>query len=104
MAVYNGDKLTHFSVSKTNNKISVWGDLGTSPPQHFGGITPWSQRLWCVFLMRCTVWLLASERLLTKTKTIPDNISSRNDSTGAYSVDDDDVVFECEGCRPTTLL
>jgi len=27
-----------------------------------------------------------------------------NDSTGAYNVDDDNVVFECEGSRATRLL
>jgi len=31
LAVYNGDKLTHFAVSKNDNKISMWGNLGTSP-------------------------------------------------------------------------
>jgi len=25
--VYNGDKLTHFTVSKIDNKISAWGDF-----------------------------------------------------------------------------
>jgi len=35
--VSNGDKLTHFTVSKISNKISVWGDLA---PQLFGCINP----------------------------------------------------------------
>ena len=42
LAVYNGDKLTHFTVSKTDDKIPVGQHLGTSLPQLFGSgaITP----------------------------------------------------------------
>ena len=58
-------------------------------------------------LMRCS---LAPERLVSKTQTMPDSVQWQkktvglhfsNDGTGAYNVDDDHVVFECEGSRVT---
>jgi len=66
---YKGNKLTHFTVSKIDNKISVWGDLGTSPPQLFGRITP----IKSATMVWCTVRPLVSERLVSKTKTMPDS-------------------------------
>ena len=84
--------------------------MGTSPPQLFGRIATWSQRLWCVSLMRCTVWLLASERLVSKTQ-MPDSVQWQkkpvhfgSDGTGAYNADGDNVVFECEGSRVSRFL
>jgi len=46
--VYNGDKLTHFSVSKIGITKFLWGDLGTSPHHNFlaVGHRPWSRCLW----------------------------------------------------------
>jgi len=71
--VYNGDKLTHFTVSKLATKISVlgYGDMGTSSPHNFSTLSPMELAIWCVSLRRCTVWLLASERPVSKSQTMP---------------------------------
>ena len=62
--MYNGDKLTYFTVSKTDSKI--YGVTREHHPHNFMPVSPLrSQRPPMVFfLTSCTVWILASERLV----------------------------------------
>jgi len=77
--VYNSSKLTHFTVSKSNNKIFVWGwdDMGLSPPQVFGLITPIESApmVW-FYEMQCGYWLQKDWSQRLKLCQLPDSIRS----------------------------
>jgi len=57
------------------------------------------------FLTRCTVWLLVSERLVSNyARQHSVAVETAHFSMGAYNVDDDNFVCDCEGNRVTRLL
>jgi len=79
LAVYNGSKLTHFTVSKSNNKIFVWGwgDMGLSPPQVFWPYHPHRVSAYGVILRdACGYWLQKDWSQRLKLCQLPDSIRS----------------------------
>jgi len=78
----------------------VWG--GTTwehrPPQLFGRITPWSQRLWCVWLQKAGLKDSNYDRQRSVYGRKKQDISATSTTARAlYNVDNDNVGLECEG-------